>query len=262
MIGIDVSDSILNGVYNSYTAKVNNLVSTVYFQNADAYTGKSAMQTYLRSSIAENEANSASVDEGIDLVETNQGYVESIETRLATMKEIAEEANSGLLTSAELAEKQGEFESLAEEINDIAQGPLGETHILTEDGKAESVFVGSGLSIQIDTHDMDSDSGLGLGSVDLTSDAAAAVSSIEAAIREVETYAADLEGNRISLEASAAALELQSGSLLAVESAVESVNSAMIMAGIIIAGASTKENYLMAAQANAMTETVLGLLAD
>jgi flagellin len=262
MIGIDISDSVLNGVYDSYTAKINNLVSTVYFQNADTYTGKSAMETYLRSSIAENEANSESVEEGTDLVKTNQGYVSDISDRLDQMKVLAEDAASGSYSASEVADMQSQFEALAEEIDDIAQGPLGETHILTEDGMSESVFVGSGISIQIDTHDMDSDSGLGLGSVDMTSDADAAVSSIEAAISEVEAYAADLEGNHISLEASAAALELQSGSLLAVESAVESTNSAMIMAGIISAGASSTANYLMLAQANSMTETVLRLLAD
>lgn len=262
MLGIQVSDSILNGVYGSYTAKINSLVSTVYFQNADTYTGKSAMQTYLRSEIAENSANTENVEAGIDLVETNQGYVSDISTKLDEMKSLADDAASGSYSASEVADMQSQIEVLAEEIDDIAQGPLGETHILTEDGKTESVFIGSGLSVQIDTHDMDSDSGLGLGAVDVTADAAAAVSAIEAAISEVEDYSSHLEGKHDSLEASAAALELQSTSLLAVESAVESTNSALMLASMISSGASMTSNFLMMAQANSMADTVLQLLAD
>lgn len=262
MLAIQGYDSVLNGVYGSYMAKVNNLVSTIYFQNADTYTGKSAMQTYLRSAIAENQTNTQNVEEGIELVETNQGYVSDISDKLDQMKTLADNAASGSYSASEVADMQTQFEALAEEIDDIAQGPLGETHILTEDNRTESVFIGSGLSIQIDTHDMDTTSGLGIGSVDLTADAAAAVTAIGEAISEVEDYAVHLDTKQISLETSAAALELQSKSLLAVESAVESTNSALMVAGMINAEATTMTNYLMLAQANTMADTVLQLLAD
>ena len=262
MLAIQEYDSVLNAIYGSYTTKMNYMVSTIYINNAAEYTGTAASQTYLRSAIAENTTNTDNVNAGISLVDTNQGYVSDISQKLDEMKQLADDAAGGGYTAEELTDMQTQLEALADEIDDIAQGPLGETHILTADDQTESVFIGSGLSIQIETHDMNTTSGLGLSSIDVSTDPAAAVAALQAAITEVDDYAAHLDSKYDTLQAAAASLEVQGDALTAMESAIGSMDAAMIVVGMINAEATTITNLLIIAQANSIADTVLNLLAD
>ncbi len=262
MLTIQGYDSVLNAIYGSYTTKINYMISTIYINNAAEYTGTSAAQTYLRSALAGNTTNTDNVNAGISLVDTNQGYVSDMSQKLDEMKQLADDAAGGGYSAQELADMQTQLEALAGEIDDIAQGPLGETHILTADNQTESVFIGSGLSIRIDTHDMDTPSGLGLGSIDLSTDPVAAVAALQTAITEVDGYAAHLDSKYDTLQAAAASLEIQSNALTAMESAIESMDSAMMLVGMINAEATTITNLLLIAQANSVADTVLNLLAD
>ena len=262
MLSISDYDVVNNAIYGSYLTKMNGLVSSIYINNADEYTGVSATEGYLRSAIAENQALGGNISDGIDLVEKNREYINMIYGDLNKMLLIAEDFARGGLTAQEITDKQAEFEAFAADIDSIAEGPLGEIHLLTSDNHTESISIGSGLSVVIDTHDMDTTSGLGLGTVDLAVDADAAVAAVEAAIAEVQAYSAHLDTKYDSLQAAQAAIEVQSQSLLAVQSAVGSIDAALMVVGAINAKATATTGILMVAQANATTDTVMQLLAD
>ena len=109
---------------------------------------------------------------------------------------------------------------------------------------------------------MNTTSGLGLSSIDVSTDPAAAVAALQAAITEVDDYAAHLDSKYDTLQAAAASLEVQGDALTAMESAIESMDAAMMVVGMINAEATTITNLLIIAQANSMADTVLNLLAD
>jgi flagellin len=262
MLAIQEYDSTLDPVYGVFTARIKGLVASMYLRNAAEYTGMSAADAYVRSALAENMANTDSINTGIALVETNLGYLETIGQKLDKIKKLADDAATGGFSSAEVADMQGQLEALAEEIDDIAQGPLGEKHLLSADGLMEKVFIGSGIYLDIQTHDMDTSSGLGLGGVDLTADPGSAVAKIQAAITEAGDYSTYLDGRHDSLQAAASSLEVQRSSLLAVESAIESTDAALMIVGLIDARAHATTDILVIAQANAAAQMVLNLLAD
>ena len=104
--------------------------------------------------------------------------------------------------------------------------------------------------------------GLGLDTVDLTSDAAGAVTLVESAIADIESMEAHLATKVDSLEASEAVLDIQRTSLLAAQSAVEGINSALAMVGMLSGMAQSNVDVFIAAQANATTDAVLALLSN
>jgi len=136
MLAIQQYDAVLDPVYGTFAAGIKGLVASMYLRNAAEYTGMSAAEAWVRSALAENMANTDSVKTGLALVETNEGYLESIGQKLGQIKKLADDAATGAFSAAEVADMQGRLEALAEEIDDIAQGPLGETHLLTADGGA------------------------------------------------------------------------------------------------------------------------------
>ncbi len=241
-------------------ARVDNLVTRVLLDNADQYTGKSAAQSSLSTAVATNKGYADNVSEGVSLVQTNQGYVSSISDKLSTMKQLAEDAASGDYTAAQVAVMQLDLEYLVDDIDAIADGAVGETHLLTADNATVVVDIGNSFVIDIDTHDL-TDSGLEIDNLDLTTDAAGAVIAIDAAIAEVDSYSTTLTIKADALESSAAILEAESDSLLAVQSGIERTDAALMIVGLLAASSTSSFVTFLAAQANITSQTALGLLS-
>ncbi len=205
--------SPLDGIYSSISAAISNMPFKILLENADKYTGLDFAGNYLRGAVAENKQNIQRVNSGISLVQTNQDTVSKITGKLDQMKKFAEDAASGSFSAQEVSAMQSQIALLAEEITDLADGKIGETHLLTSDIKSERVFIGSGLSIEIKTHDMTAE-GLDIDNLDLTSDPAGAVTAIDAALSEAADYTEYLSIKTDLLESANVTLELQSKILL------------------------------------------------
>ena len=253
-------DVVLNNIYTGMYARIDNLVTRVLLDNADQYTGKSAAQSSLSTAVATNKGYADNVSEGVSLVQTNQGYVSSISDKLSTMKQLAEDAASGDYTAAQVAVMQLDLEYLVDDIDAIADGAVGETHLLTADNATVVVDIGNSFVIDIDTHDL-TDSGLEIDNLDLTTDAAGAVVAIDAAIAEVDSYSTTLTIKADALESSAAILEAESDSLLAVQSGIERTDAALMIVGLLAASSTSSFVTFLAAQANITSQTALGLLS-
>ena len=108
-------------------------------------------------------------------------------------------------------------------------------------------------------------SGLGIiNNIDIVNDAASALAGLEAAVAEIDDYADHLESKAGDLESAAAVLDVQSQSLLAVSSAIESADAAMMLVNALNNNYTVQADLFLVAQANLnlMTDTVLRLLAD
>ena len=255
--------SALNTIYASMAGQVSSLPSNILLNNPDRYTGTSITKDFLRISIAENVENTSSVNAGISLVQSAADVVETIADKVDQMRQLAEEAT----TTAQKKDRealQEQFDALADEVTTIAsQFNLG-GNMLTKDDDTVEISIGSGISIGIDTKAL-TISGLGIiNNIDIVNDAASALAGLEAAVAEIDDYADHLESKAGDLESAAAVLDVQSQSLLAVSSAIESADAAMMLVNALNNNYTVQADLFLVAQANLnlMTDTVLRLLAD
>ena len=257
------STSALNSIYASMAGQISNLPSNILLSNPDKYTGISITKDFLRISIAENVENTASVNAGISLVQSAADVVETIADKVDQMRQLAEEAT----TTPQKKDRealQEQFDALADEVTKIAsQFNLG-GNMLTKDDDTVEISIGSGISIGIDTKDL-TISGLDIiDNIDIVNDADAALAGLETAVAEIDDYADHLETKAGDLESAAAVLDVQSQSLLAVSSAVERADAAMMVVNMLNNNYTAQADLFLIAQANLnlMTDTVLRLLAD
>ena len=93
------TSSALDGIYSSMADQVSNMPSNILLANPDKYTGTSITKDLLRISIAENNANAASVNEGSSILQSIQDVTGNIEEKVEQMEALAESAaNDGLTT--------------------------------------------------------------------------------------------------------------------------------------------------------------------
>lgn len=255
-----LADSIaLEGIYSGMFAEINNLTSSILLSPA-ALTTTSSTPSYLLGAITENNANTESVNSGISLLQANIEYLEQVKEKLDEMEDIAEDAATGNYTSGQLSQMQDQIEELADEIDDIAAGELGETHLLDSDFGSVAIEIGSSLSVNVATNDMTSQ-GLDIDNIDLRVDAQAALAAIQDAHDEVIDYDAYLDNKIDDLESVAVSLDMQNQSLLAVQSAIESTDAAMLIINILNNDFMDATQLFLIAQANSTTQTILELLA-
>ena len=256
--------SALNTIYASMAGQVSSLPSNILLNNPDRYTGTSIIKDFMRVSIAENVENTSSVNAGISLVQSATDVVETISDKVGQMKKLAEDAASGSYNEEEKEAMQEQFDQLADEVTTIAsQFNLG-GNMLTKDDDTVEISIGSGLSIDIDTKAL-TITGLGIiDNIDIVNDADAALAGLETAVAEIDDYADHLESKAGDLESAAAVLDVQRQSLLAISSAIESANAAMMLVNALNNNYMVQADLFLVAQASLklMTDTVLRLLAD
>lgn len=255
--------SALEGIYASMAQEISNLPSRILITNPERYTGVSIISDFLRISIAENNENTASVNAGISLVQSATSVVGTIIEKVGEMKQLAEQASSTPKRQDREA-LQVQFDALAEEVNAIAvQFSLG-SNMLTKDGDAVDISIGSGISISIDTKNL-TITGLGIiNNIDIVNDADAAASGLGLADGELDDYMDHLESKMADLGSAANVLDAQSQSLLAVQAGIEQASSAMMVVNSLNSNYMAQADLFLLAQANVnlIADMVLQLLAD
>ncbi len=105
--------------------------------------------------------------------------------------------------------------------------------------------------------------GLGLDSIDLVADPDAASTAAAGALSDIDDHDDYLAIKAGTVESTALALDVQSSALEAAESMLESVDSAMSMLSLILAGMSNDTgSSFVVAQANALADTAINLLSE
>ena len=256
------TDASLNTIYNGMVSAISNMPSKILFAQADTYSGKSDSETTVRKAIAENSEKKETLDEATSDIQSNRSDLGAINEKVERIKQLAEDAANGNFSSEGKADAQEEIEALIVEIDDLAHGNPGETHYLIDDSPSNTYDLGNGSTITIDTADMTS-AGLGLDSIDVTTDAEGALAAAAAALGEIDDQDDYLVVKAGAVESTSLALDVQSSVLMAADSMLESVDSAMSMLSLIISSMTEDTgSSFAAAQANSMADTAMNLLSD
>jgi len=264
--------------FNKYTtnteasSKAMEKLSSGYRINraADDAAGLSISEK-MRSQIAGLDQSSRNVEDGISYIQTAEGALEEVSDMLVRMKELAVEASNGTYSGTDLDNIQAEITELANAINEIST--TTEFNGIDVFGTATTISYGAnaGESVTVatatDFTDLAAKNGVNgatadgdLVSIDVTTDAAAAVTTIEDAIDTVNTQRATYGAQQNKLTHIGNSLSITNENISAAESNIRDVDMASEMSEY------TKDNILvqaataMLAQANSMPQNVLSLL--
>lgn len=259
MLPIQDSNFATNSIYAGMFAETSRLTNSI-ITNPD-FTGLSFAQDSLRANLLENTAKDKSISKGISAVQAVDFAAATIGSKVDRMKILATWSASGDYTSSEVKIFQSEFNSLANDINNLSVTTApGGNHFLNKDSGSVAIDVGDSLSINVNTTVM-TVSGLGvINSVDLTNDPAAVLVSLEAASSKIGAYSAHLKAKAKDLRTSLKAVESQRDGLLAAKSVTEGIVEAMALSVAMNEGSSALANMLAIAQANLDIEMVIDLL--
>jgi len=224
-----------------------------------------AISEKMRGQIRGLDMATKNAQDGISLIQTAEGSMQTMENILQRMRELAVQSASDTNTSADRNQIQFEVKALIDEVDRIAsQSEFNTMKLLngTFSGKLIHIGANTGQNLSITIASL-STTKLLVNSISLSTDAATsntAITTIQNAIDSVSTARAKLGAIQNRLEYSIDNLEVSSVNVSAAESRIRDVNMSKEMMSF------TKNNILvqsataMLAQANQLPQSVLSLL--
>jgi flagellin len=217
----------------------------------------------MRADIAVLQQGARNAQDGISMVQTMEGAMQTIDNLLVRMKQLAEQAATGTYSSAQRAIMDQEFDEMANEIERIAGATAfnGISMLNSASGSVAIVFGGATDTISVNTTDM-TKSGLGIDAlnIDATASAQAALAVLDTAISSKDTARAAFGYKMNRLQSSVEVLNIQAENLMASESRISDVDVATEMAEMTRSQVLANAGVAMLAQANAMPQMALTLL--
>jgi flagellin len=221
-----------------------------------------AVSMQLTSAMARTTAASNNVSDAASFSQTQDGYLQQVNTAFSRMSELAVLAQDVTKTTSDRALYQQEFKALGSYVNNVA----------TQSFNGVSLFNGDTLKVTTDpngnTFDM---TGVNLGNSSYTTAAADNITSLSGAIKAVtdtETAISQLGSDRANIGANQESLTYYNNQLNALKNNLSAANSQI--ADVDVATESTtyaRDNILvqtgtaMLAQANSMPQSVLKLIS-
>jgi len=225
-----------------------------------------AISEKMRGQIRGLDMATKNAQDGISLIQTAEGSMQTLENILQRMRELAVQAASDTNTSADRSQIKYEIDALVDEIDRIASTSEFNTMPLldgTFSGKYFHIGANTNQNISVTISALNT-SGIGVYSIASNyleqSTANIAISIIQTAIDSVSTARAKLGAIQNRLEHSIENLEVSSVNISAAESRIRDVSMSKEMMAF------TKNNILvqsataMLAQANQLPQSVLSLL--
>ncbi len=281
--------------YNNLSDSTRKLSSGLRVETAADDAAGLAVRELMRSDIAALQQGIRNANDGISLIQTADGALQTIDEKLIRMKELAEQAATGTYDSVQRAIIDSEYQQMASEITRISMSTdfnnikLLDGNLSGEAGKTDSqAHDGSGLNstgpLKIhfgSGNDSDEDyyyirigattaSALGVGNSAAAGSAAYSISTqegaqkaldgIRAAIVSKDSIRAHLGAMQNRLENTIANISIQAENLQASESRVSDVDVASEMTNFVrnqtLANAATS----MLGQANTLPQLALSLI--
>ena len=234
-------------------------------RGADAAAGL-AVSEIMRSQIKGYEVASRNAQDGVSLVQTADGGLNSLGESLQRLRELSLQASNGTYTDSDPANLQAEVTQLLSEIDSVGQNMTFNQVAILGCGSVASTGItlslgpnGEAINLTIATV---ASGDLGVGGVDVSTQAGAvaAIASIDAAISTVTTQRADLGALQNRLEKTIDNLALSRENLSAAESRIRNTDMAKEMTDFTRLQILQQAGTAMLAQANAMPQSVLQLL--
>ena len=249
--------------YDALATSVERLASGLRINSAKDDAAGLAVRELMRADIAVLQQGARNAQDGMSMLQTMEGAMQTIDNLLVRMKQLAEQAATGTYSSAQRAIMDQEFDEMATEIERIAGAVAfnGISMLNSAGGSVSIVFGGVDDTIGVDMTDM-TKSGLGIDalSIDKTGSAQAALGVLDTAISSKDTARAAFGYKMNRLQSSVEVLNIQAENLMASESRISDVDVATEMAEMTRTQVLANAGVAMLAQANAMPQMALTLL--
>ncbi|MBZ0272756.1 flagellin FliC [bacterium] len=222
-----------------------------------------AISEKLRANIRALDQAGRNAMDGVSLIQTAEGAMDEISSMMIRMKELAEQAATGTVGTAERGYLNTEFNALRTEITRIADNTkFNETSLL--DGslnKNLQIGITSGETINVTISDVDS-AALSLAtSISTTTKAVAALATTSTAIGTVASRRASLGALQNRLESVVASIDNQVENLSSAESRIRDVDIAEETANLTKYSILVQAGVSVLSQANQTPTVALALLA-
>jgi flagellin len=225
-----------------------------------------AVSMNLTEQMGDNSAASDNVSNAISFNQTQDGYLQQVNSALDRMSELSVQAQDVTKSNADRSLYQQEFNTLASYVNNVA----------TQSFNGVSLFNGDTLAVTTDSSGgMFNNSGVNLGttvfanladatktSISSTTGAASALTAVANAITELASYRATIGTNEETLNDYSNQLETLNNNLSAANSQIMDVDVATESTTYAQQNILVQTGTAMLAQANAMPQIALKLLGS
>ena len=254
--------------YDTLAKSVERLSSGLRINSAADDAAGLAVRELMRADIAVLRQGAANAQDGISLLQTAEGALQTIDDCMVRMKELAEQAATGSYSTTQRAMMDDEFQEMANEIDCIAKSTAFNSINMLNDsaGTAVKIQVGSGSTANVDYIEVNkvdvSKTGLSINSLEITDVAKAqsALAALGTAIEAKDEARASFGVKMNRLENTVAVLSIQAENLAAAESRISDVDVATEMAKMTRNQVLAQAGISMLAQANTMPQLALSLL--
>ena len=230
----------------------------------------------LRSQVGGLKVAARNAQDGVNVAQTADGALNEVHSILQRMRDLAVQAsNNGSQDAGAKAASQNEFASLSAEITRIAGATkFGDQSLLG--GAYNGTFqvganAGDTISLDLSTGNASNlygtsgvtgldAAGLGVGSLDLTTDASAAITAVDSAIKGVSSARSYIGAQQNRFEHTINNINVAVENLSASESAIRDTDMASEMVSFTRSQILSQAGTSMLAQANSASQNVLKLL--
>ena len=224
-----------------------------------------AVSERLRGQMRALEVGARNAADGISLLQTADGGLESMADLLIRLNELTQQAMTGTVTNEQRGFLDAEFQALVDEIDRIAVSmEFNGRNLLDGSGGSAEVRVGSGAGIGLDLGGSYTAASLGLDTLSLAGNPASwaeqPLSAIEEALQRVSSGRASFGASQNRLESVIRMLQNQNENLAAADSRIRDVDYAAEMSELTSAQILQQMAVAMLAQAQSQPSLVLRLL--
>jgi flagellin len=254
--------------YDALAKSVERLSSGLRINSAKDDAAGLAVRELMRADIAVIQQGVRNAQDGISMLQTMEGAMQTIDDALVRMQQLAEQATTESYSSAQRSIMNSEFNEMRSEIDRIASATkFNNITMLNSASDTISIHFGelSTDSIDITTSKLNSAAnGLNLTGLVISgadgSNALTALGRLDTAISTKDTARAKFGYKMNRLESVVSVLSIAAENLMAAESRISDVDVATEMAAMTRNQVLSQAGVSMLAQANAMPQMALTLL--
>jgi flagellin len=248
--------------YDALAKSVERLSSGLRINSAKDDAAGLAVRELMRADVAVTQQGVRNAQDGISMLQTMEGALQTVDNALVRMKQLAEQAATGSYSDAQRSIMNSEFAEMAGEIERIATATtFNSIKMLDNSASVSIVFGGTNDSISVTGANM-TKSGLGIktAAIGTAASAKAALATIDSAISKKDTARAGFGYKMNRLESTVEVLNISAENMAAAESRVSDVDVATEMAAMTRNQVLAQAGISMLTQANSMPQMALNLL--
>jgi len=253
--------------YDSLAKSVERLSSGQRINSAADDAAGLAVRELMRADIAVLRQGAKNAQDGISLLQTAEGAMQTIDDCLVRMKELAEQAATGTYTDTQRSMMNSELQDMANEIDRVAKATeFNGITMLNASSGSVAIQVGDGSTADVDYISINkvdvTKTGLSVSSLDISTVAGAqsAMAAVATAIDTKDSARASFGTKMNRLENVVDVLNVQAENLMAAESRISDVDVAREMSVLTRTQVLAQAGVAMLGQANMMPQLALSLL--